>query len=72
LTRIKGARREWGFNGINDSKPFHVHFMEARMQALKELLTTDVGLLSAAVLLFMLAMGVFFVRFFVRHARRGD
>lgn len=42
------------------------------MQALEEFLTTDVGLLSAAVLAFLVAMGVFFVRFFVTHARRGD
>jgi Protein of unknown function (DUF3149) len=39
------------------------------MQALKELFTTDVGLLSIASIGFMLGMGVFFVRYFVKHAR---
>jgi hypothetical protein len=37
------------------------------MHALKDLFTSDVGLLSAGVIAFMLGMGVFFVRFFLRH-----
>jgi hypothetical protein len=37
------------------------------MHALRDLFTTDVGLMSAAGIAFMLGMGVFFVRFFVRH-----
>ena len=37
------------------------------MQALRELLTTDAGLMSAVGIVFMLGMGVFFVRFFIRH-----
>lgn len=37
------------------------------MHALKDLFTTDVGLMSLAGLVFMLGMGVFFVRYFLRH-----
>lgn len=37
------------------------------MPLLKELLTTDAGLMSAAGILFMLGMGVFFLRYFRRH-----
>lgn len=37
------------------------------MHALKDLFTTDVGLMSAAGIAFMLGMGVFYVRFFIRH-----
>ena len=41
------------------------------MRLLTELLTTDVGLMSAAGLLFMLGMAVFFLRYFFKHMR-GD
>ncbi len=37
------------------------------MRAIQELLSTDVGLMSAAGLLFMLGMGLFYVRYFLRH-----
>ena len=37
------------------------------MRLLTELMTTDVGLMSAAGILFMLGMGVFFVRYFYKH-----
>lgn len=37
------------------------------MHALKDLFTTDVGLMSAAGIAFMLGMAVFYVRFFIRH-----
>jgi hypothetical protein len=37
------------------------------MHALKDLFTTDVGLMSAAGIAFMLGMAVFFVRFFLKH-----
>ncbi|MCR5885240.1 DUF3149 domain-containing protein [Rhizobacter sp. J219] len=37
------------------------------MHALKDLFTSDVGLMSLAGLAFMLGMAVFFVRYFVRH-----
>jgi hypothetical protein len=39
------------------------------MHALRDLFTSDVGLMSLAGLSFMLGMGVFFVRYFVRHVR---
>ena len=40
------------------------------MQVLmKELFTTDVGLMSIAVIVFMLGMGVFFTMYFLRHAK---
>lgn len=39
------------------------------MSAFQYLFSTDVGILSAAVIAFMLGMGVFFVRFFLRHMR---
>lgn len=39
------------------------------MQALKELFTTDVGLLSIAVIAFMLGMGGFYLRYFLKHMR---
>jgi hypothetical protein len=37
------------------------------MHALNDLFTTDVGLMSVAGITFMLGMGVFFVRYFLRH-----
>ncbi|MCX2864812.1 DUF3149 domain-containing protein [Paucibacter sp. PLA-PC-4] len=39
------------------------------MHALKELFTTDVGLMSLSGLAFMMGMAVFFVRYFLRHIR---
>ena len=42
------------------------------MSAFKDLFSSDVGLLSAAVILFMLGMGVFFVRYFVKHVREDS
>jgi hypothetical protein len=42
---------------------------ECAMHALKDLFTTDVGLMSVASIAFMLGMGVFFVRYFLRHMR---
>jgi len=39
------------------------------MQALKELFTTDVGLMSIGGIAFMIGMGVFYVRYFVKHMR---
>jgi len=39
------------------------------MRALQEFFTTDVGLMSAAVIAFTIGMGIFFGRFFVRHMR---
>ena len=37
------------------------------MHALKDLFTSDVGLMSLGGIVFMLGMGVFFVRYFLRH-----
>jgi hypothetical protein len=42
------------------------------MHALRDLFTTDVGLMSVAGIAFMLGMGVFFVRYFVRHMREDS
>lgn len=63
LTQGNDARRERAPNGLvqNDRKPV--------MHALKDLFTSDVGLMSLAGLSFMLGMGVFFVRYFLRHIR---
>lgn len=36
---------------------------------LKELFTTDVGLMTVIGLSFMLGMGVFFIRYFMKHMR---
>ncbi|NCT84524.1 MAG: DUF3149 domain-containing protein [Comamonadaceae bacterium] len=42
------------------------------MSAFQELLGSDAGLLSLAVILFMLAMAGFFIRFFLRHMREDE
>ncbi len=42
------------------------------MQIIKELFTSEVGLFSAAGIAFMLGMGIFFVRFFLRHMREDE
>lgn len=39
------------------------------MHALVDLFTTDYGLMSIAGIVFMLGMGVFFLRYFFRHMR---
>jgi hypothetical protein len=39
------------------------------MHALKDLFTTDFGLMSVAGIAFMLGMAVFFVRYFLRHMK---
>lgn len=39
------------------------------MRTLQELFTTDVGLMSLGGIVFMLGMGVFFLRYFQRHIR---
>ncbi|CAM3667947.1 DUF3149 domain-containing protein [Roseateles saccharophilus] len=45
---------------------------EYEMSAFKGLLTSDVGLMSLAVLLFMFGMGGFYVRYFLRHMREDE
>ena len=42
------------------------------MQARKDLFSTDYGLISAAVIAVTLGMGVFFVRFFLKHIREDE
>jgi hypothetical protein len=42
------------------------------MQALKELFTTDVGLLSIGVIVFMLGMGGFYLRYFIQHMHADE
>jgi hypothetical protein len=37
------------------------------MHALRDLFTTDVGLMSIVGIAFMLGMGIFYVRYFLRH-----
>jgi len=42
------------------------------MHALKDLFTTDVGLMSVAGIGFMLGMAVFFIRYFVKHMHEDE
>lgn len=42
------------------------------MRLLSELMTTDVGLMSAAGILFMLGMGAFYLRYFVKHVHDDE
>ena len=39
------------------------------MHALRDLFTSDVGLMSLGGIVFMLGMAVFFVRYFLKHIR---
>lgn len=39
------------------------------MAALRDFFSTDYGLMSAAVIAVTLGMGVFYVRFFIKHMR---
>jgi hypothetical protein len=45
---------------------------EDTMRLFQELFTTDVGLMSAAGILFMLGMGVFFLRYMSRHMHEDE
>ncbi|MBX3622027.1 MAG: DUF3149 domain-containing protein [Rhizobacter sp.] len=42
------------------------------MHALKDLFTSDVGLFSVGAIAFMLGMGVFYVRYFLRHMHEDE
>ncbi len=42
------------------------------MQALKDLFTTDYGIMSVIVIAFILAMAAWFVRYFVRHMEEDE
>jgi hypothetical protein len=46
--------------------------VEIIMGALKELFTSDVGLLSLGVIVFIIGMGVFFIRFFQRQMNESE
>ena len=45
---------------------------ETAMHALKDLFTSDVGLMSLGGIVFMLGMAVFFVRYFLRHMHEDE
>lgn len=45
---------------------------EQEMHAWKDFLTTDYGLMSLAGIVFMLGMGVFFVRYFLKHMHEDE
>ena len=47
----------------------HTGLEEPTVHALQDFFSTDYGLMSAAGLVIMLGMGVFFYRFFMRHIR---
>jgi uncharacterized membrane-anchored protein len=42
------------------------------VKAINDFLTTDYGLMSAAVIAITLGMAVFFIRFFVSHMREDE
>ncbi|MGD9833217.1 MAG: DUF3149 domain-containing protein [Piscinibacter sp.] len=42
------------------------------MHALRDFFSTDYGLLSAGVIAFMLGMGAFYVRFFLKHMHEDE
>ena len=42
------------------------------MAVFKDLFTSDVGIMSAAGIVFMLGMAVFFVRFFIGHMHEDE
>ena len=42
------------------------------MQALQILFTSDVGLLSLGTIVFMLGMGAFYLRYFMRHMHEDE
>ncbi len=42
------------------------------MRAIQDFLSTDYGLMSAAVIVITLGMGAFFTRFFISHMREDE
>ncbi len=42
------------------------------MRVFSELLSTDVGLMSMGGIVFMIGMGVFYVRYFLKHMREDE
>lgn len=59
-------------NAIAYAPNGRIHFMGHTMRLLKELFTTDVGLMSAAGIVFMIGMAVFFVRYFVSRMHEDE
>jgi hypothetical protein len=45
---------------------------EATMRLFSELMTTDVGLMSAAGIVFMLGMGALYFRYFMKHMHEDE
>jgi hypothetical protein len=72
------ARARWRLDAAQDSprRPglewVHPNPELSTMAALKELFTSDVGLFSLAGLTFMIGMGVFFLRYFLRHMHEDE
>ena len=62
LMHGKDSRLWHAPNGTSQQRKFLMH-------ALKDLFTSDVGLMSLAGLVFMLGMGVFYIFYFLRHIR---
>jgi hypothetical protein len=48
------------------------HDLEFTMHALKDLFSTDYGLMSIGGIVFMLGMGAFFLRYFLRHMHEDE
>jgi hypothetical protein len=57
---------------ITLKSPSHQPYKECAMAVFKDIFSSDSGLLSLAVITFMLGMGVFFVRYFVRHMHEDE
>jgi predicted RND superfamily exporter protein len=62
--------RKTSFGGPGSNVP--VVPQSPAMHALKDLFTSDVGLMSLAGIVFMLGMGVFYVRHFLNHMHEDE
>lgn len=69
VTRLDAGQCSPAASGVQWLEPQRP---EAAMQALKELVTSDVGLLSLGGIVFMLGMAAFFVRYFLRHMHEDE
>jgi hypothetical protein len=54
------------------NQPIETQTKESAMHALKDLFTSDVGLMSISGIVFMLGMGVFYVRYFLKHMKEDE
>jgi hypothetical protein len=52
--------------------PAHQLHKECTMAVFRDIFASDAGLLSLAVIAFMLGMGAFFVRYFLRHMHEDE